>query len=74
MAEHLARLGSDAKGNQRRRIGKARQAEARLGRIASQYGAPPGSARTLPMPLVQGTMLYGAELTWNGQRGVEGEH
>ena len=60
--------------NRRRRIGKARQAEARLRRIVNQYGVPPGSARTLSMSLVQCTMLYGAELTWNGQRGVEGEY
>ena len=60
--------------NRHHRIGKARQAEARLRRIINQYGVPPGSARTLSMSLVQGTMLYGAELTWNGQRGVEGEY
>ena len=26
------------------------------------------------MSLIRGTMLYTAELTWNGQRGVEGEY
>ena len=26
------------------------------------------------MSLIQGTVLYGAELTWNGQKGVEGEN
>ena len=26
------------------------------------------------MSLIQGTMLYGAELTWNGQKEVEGEY
>ena len=26
------------------------------------------------MSLVQGTIMYAAELTWNGQRGVEGEY
>ena len=60
--------------NRRHIIEKARQAEARLRQIINQYGVPPGSARTLSMSLVQGTMLYGAELTWNGQRGVEGEY
>ena len=60
--------------NRRRRIGKARQAEARIRSIVNQYGVPPGSARTLSMSLVQGTMLYVAELTWSGQRGVEGEY
>ena len=61
-------------GNRRRRIGKTRQAEARTRRIVSQYGAPPASARNLQMSLVQGTMLYAAELTWSGQKGVEGEY
>lgn len=60
--------------NRRRRIGKACQAEARLRRIVNQYGVPPGSARTLSTSLVQGTMLYRAELTQNGQGGVEGEY
>ena len=60
--------------NRRRRIGKARQAEARIPSIVNQYEVPPGSARTLSMSLVQGTMLYVAELTWSGQRGVEGEY
>ena len=54
------------------RIGKARQAEARLHSIVSQYGVPPGPARMLSMSLMQGTMLYSVELTWNGQSGVEG--
>ena len=31
-------------------------------------------ARTLSTSLVQGTMLYGVELTWNAKRGVEGEY
>ena len=60
--------------NRRRRIGKARQAKARIKRLVSQYGVPPGSARTLSMSLVQGTMMYAAELTWNGQKEVEGEY
>ena len=37
----------------------------------------PNSYPTIfPTPLIAGTMLYGrgAELTWNGQRGVEGEY
>ena len=60
--------------NRRRRIGKTRQAKAKIRRIINQYGVPPGSARALSMSLVQGTMLYAAEPTWNGQKGVEGEY
>ena len=52
--------------NRRRRIGKTRQAEAKLRRIVSQYGVPPASARNLQAAIVQGTMLYTSELTWNG--------
>ena len=60
--------------NRRRRIGKTRQAEARLRRIVSQYGVPPASARNLQAAIVQGTMLYASELTWNGQDNVEGPY
>ena len=35
---------------------------------------PSFGTRNLQMFLVQGTMLYAAELTWSGQKGVEGEH
>ena len=57
--------------NRRRRLGKTRQAEARLRRIVSQYGMPPASTRNLQAPIVQGTMLYASELIWNGQSKVE---
>ena len=60
--------------NRHRRIAKARQAEARLRRIVSKYGVPPASTRNLQMAIVQGTMLYGAELTWNGRRGATREY
>lgn len=60
--------------NRQRRIGKARQAESRIRRIANQYGVPPAAARNLQLALVQGAMLFAAELTWAGQRGVEGEY
>ena len=53
--------------NRRRRIGKTRQAEARLRRIVGQYGVPPAAARNLQAAIVQGTMLYASELTWNGK-------
>ena len=55
----------------RRRIGKTRQAEARPRRIVNQYGVPPASARNLQAAIVQGTMLYASELTWNSQDRAE---
>ena len=60
--------------NRRRRIGKTRQAEARLRRIVNQYGVPPAAARNLQSAIVQGTMLYASELTWNGRDNVEKEY
>ena len=39
-------------GNRRRRIGKTRQAEAKLRRIINQYGMPPASARNLQAVIV----------------------
>ena len=60
--------------NHRRRIGKTRQAEAKLRRIVNQYGVPPASARNLQAAIVQGTMLYASEQTWNDQDKVEGPY
>ena len=60
--------------NRRRRIAKTHQAEARLRRIVNKYGAPPAAARNLQTAIVQGTMLYAAEFTWNGQKGIEREY
>ena len=60
--------------NRHRRIARARQAEAQLRRVVSKYGVPPASTRNLQSAIVQGTMLYAAELTWNGKRGVEKEY
>lgn len=54
--------------------GKARQAEAKLRRIVSTYGVPPAAARDLQLTIIQGAMLYVAELTWDGKVGVEGEY
>ena len=48
--------------------------EARIRRIVNQYGVPPAAARNLQLALVQGTILYASELTWAGQKGVEGEY
>ena len=60
--------------NRRRRIAKTRQAEARLRRIVNKYGVPPPAARNLQTAIVQGTMLYAAELACSGQKGVEREY
>ena len=60
--------------NRRRKIGKARQAEARLRQIISTYWVPPAAARNLQMAIAQGAMLYAAELTWRGGIGVESEY
>ena len=54
------------------RIGKTGKADAKLRRIVNQYGVPPASARNLQAAIVQGTMLYALELTWNSQDKVEG--
>ena len=43
-------------------------------RTVNRYGVPPASAGNLQVPLVQGTMLYPAELIRGGQKGVEGEY
>ena len=52
--------------NRKRRIGKTRQAEARLRRIVSQYRAPPGAERNLQMAIVQGAMLSASERASRG--------
>lgn len=35
----------------------------------NDHGAPLVSARNLQQVIIQSTMLYGAALTWNGQKG-----
>ena len=60
--------------NHRQRIGKTRQAEAKLRQIVNQYGVPPASARNLQAAIVKGTMLNASELTWNRQDKVERPH
>ena len=42
------------------------KAEARLSRIVTKYGVLPAAGRGLQAAIVQGTMLYAVELTWNG--------
>ena len=57
-----------------RKIGKTRQAKARLRRIVNKYGVSPAAARNLQAAIIQGTMLYASELTWNGKDNVEREY
>ena len=37
-------------------------------------GVPPAAAGGLQSAIVQGTLLYASELTWNGGKGMEGEY
>lgn len=60
--------------NRHRRAGRAKQAEARIRRVVNQYGAPQAAARNPQMALIQGTMLYASEPTWNGRTRAEGEY
>lgn len=60
--------------NRQRCIARARQAESRLRHLVTTYGVPPASARNLQTAIVRCTMLYAAELTWNGSKGMEGEY
>ena len=60
--------------NRRRGMGKTRQAKARLRRIVNRHGVPPAAAKNLQMTIAHGTMLYASEVTWDGKKGVGGEH
>ena len=40
----------------------------------TRYGVSPAFARNFQMAIVQGTLLYAAELPWNGQTAMEGEY
>ena len=85
---HRVRFASDAtrwlgiwlaaslnlKENRRRRHGKTREAEAMLRRMVNHYSVPLASARNLQAAIMQGTMLYASELTWNGKKGVEDQY
>ena len=60
--------------NRRRCINQVCQAEPKIRRLMTRYGGPPASARKLQEAIVRGTLLCAAELTWNGRKGMEGEH
>ena len=55
-----------------RRIAKARHGRDQTTKDRLQVRGSPASTRDLQMAIVQGTMLYGAELTWNERRGWPG--
>ena len=59
--------------NRRRCISQARQAGARVRRLANKHGIPLTSARNLQTSIIQGTMLYAAELTWRGEKKMESD-
>jgi len=49
-------------------IKRARAAERRLRSLVGKFGTPPATARTLQTAIIQSTMLYGAELPWDGKK------
>lgn len=58
--------------NRRQCINRARQAEARVRRLVNKNGIPL-TARNLQTAIIQGTMLYAAELIWRGKK-MESEY
>jgi hypothetical protein len=51
-------------------VAKAKSAEGRLRSLINKFGIPPVSARNVQVAVVQSTLLYGAELWWNGNTKV----
>ena len=49
---------------------RARTAERRLSSMVARHGVPPLSARHLQEAIVGATMMYGAEVTWRGQKSM----
>ena len=74
MVEPMAWLGPRPPGGPTALHRQARQAEAKVQRLTTKYGVPPASARNLQMAIIQSALLYAAELTWSGQKGVESEY
>ena len=52
-------------------LNRARKAEATLQRLVGKYWIPPASARNLQQAIIHGTLLYGAEDSWNGTKTME---
>ena len=73
MAGDLAGLGPHPLG-QPAPLHQPCQTKARIRRLTTKYGVPPASARNLQMVIVQGTMLYATELTWNSGKGMGGKY
>ena len=59
-AEHVSRSAA-----------RARTAEKRLRSIVTRHGVPPITPRHLQGAIVSSTLMYGSEITWKGQRGME---
>lgn len=53
---------------------KNRPDEARLPWIVSKYGPQLAAMHKPQMEMILGTMLYAADLTWSGQRGIKREY
>ena len=49
---------------------RARAAERRLTSMVARHGVPPLSARHLQEAIVGSTLMFGAEVTWRGQKGM----
>ena len=54
--------------HRQKRINRAKVAERRLRSLVDKFGTTPATARTLQTAIIQSTMLYGAELTWDGKK------
>ena len=54
-----------------RSAGRARTAEKRLRSIVTRHEVPPIAARHLQEAIVGSTLMYGSEVTWGGQKGME---
>jgi hypothetical protein len=49
-------------------MARARMAENRWRWLITKYGVPPASARNIQIAIIQSTIMYGAELSWNGKK------
>ena len=57
--------------SRRRVLNRAKRMDSAVQKMVGKYGVPPASARNLQQALIHGTLLYGAELSWNGTKKEE---
>ena len=57
--------------SRKRVLERAKRASAAVQKMVGKYGVPPASARNLQQALVNGTLLYAAELTYRGSKKEE---